>query len=420
MEKVLTNGASVKQRLEKRDGMSMAEFFYPMVQAWDWWHMYETKDIQVQIGGSDQFGNILAGVDAINYIRKTRYNQELRQDEKEMKERERLLKTPMGFTAPLLTTASGEKFGKSAGNAIWLDQEMTSPFDLYQVRPPNVLPNQCADHSAQFFLRTPDADVHRYLKLFTFQPLGTLDEIIKEHEKEPSKRAAQHKLAQEVLHIVHGQEIAMQAAQEHALLFKSRLRPQLAPQREQPSSSTANDSVFTTMDTTIDSNTDGKPQDPSSGLPKYAPQPNSSNMPNPSTTLPISLVYDTPIPKVLYHAGLVTSKSEGHRLCAKGGAYIGSRPDSGGSMNDLVDFLPCLNWKSKETAKYIMDGDLMLIRIGKWKIRVIKIISDDEFERRGLDAPGWKEWKKSVTSGIAQKTPMEEGISENQIHTQQV
>lgn len=96
--------------------------------------MYDTKDIQVQVGGSDQFGNILAGVDAINYIRRTHHDPDKRQkNDEEMKENAALLKKPMGFTVPLLTTPSGEKFGKSAGNAIWLDQEMTSAFDLYQV-----------------------------------------------------------------------------------------------------------------------------------------------------------------------------------------------------------------------------------------------------------------------------------------------
>ena len=128
-----TPGVSVKQRLKNGDGMSVAEFLYPMLQAWDWWYMFETKDIQLQIGGSDQFGNILAGVNAINYIRKTHYDPDIRQDEQEMEKPDWFRKMPMGFTVPLLKTASGEKFGKSAGNAIWLDREMTSPFDLYQV-----------------------------------------------------------------------------------------------------------------------------------------------------------------------------------------------------------------------------------------------------------------------------------------------
>jgi len=127
---------SVKNRIESSEGMSLAEFLYPSLQAWDWWHMYKTKDIQVQVGGSDQFGNILAGVDAINYIRRTHPDPVVRQDESGMKPLEVLVKRPMGFTVPLLTTASGQKFGKSAGNAIWLDGQMTSPFDLYQVNSP--------------------------------------------------------------------------------------------------------------------------------------------------------------------------------------------------------------------------------------------------------------------------------------------
>ena len=123
----------VKNRIKSKEGMSFAEFTYPLLQAWDWWHMYSTKDIQVQVGGSDQFGNILAGIDTINWIRHNHYDPVLLQDENAMKEKEAFLKRPMGFTVPLLTTSSGEKFGKSAGNAVWLDAEMTSPFDLYQV-----------------------------------------------------------------------------------------------------------------------------------------------------------------------------------------------------------------------------------------------------------------------------------------------
>lgn len=113
--------------------MSFAEFTYPLLQSWDWWYMYSTKDIQVQVGGSDQFGNILTGIDAIDYIRFNHFDPDVRQDEKNMQGKERLLTKPMGFTVPLLTAKSGEKFGKSAGNAVWLDPDMTSAFDLYQV-----------------------------------------------------------------------------------------------------------------------------------------------------------------------------------------------------------------------------------------------------------------------------------------------
>ena len=119
----------VRNKMESGEGLSLAEFLYPVLQSMDWWHMYHTKGIQVQIGGSDQFGNIAAGIEAINYINKNHTDPDHRQKEQS------LLNTPMGFTVPLLTTSSGEKFGKSAGNAIWLDKDMTSTFDLYQVTP---------------------------------------------------------------------------------------------------------------------------------------------------------------------------------------------------------------------------------------------------------------------------------------------
>lgn len=119
--------------MKSKEGMSFSEFTYPLLQSWDWWHMYSTKDIQVQVGGSDQFGNILAGIDAINHIRYNHYDPVIRQDDEKLSEKDIFLKRPMGFTVPLLTTSSGEKFGKSEGNALWLDMEMTSAFDLYQV-----------------------------------------------------------------------------------------------------------------------------------------------------------------------------------------------------------------------------------------------------------------------------------------------
>ena len=268
----------------------------------------------------------------------------------------------------------------------------------------------CTDGIFQFFLRTADADVHRYLKLFTFEPLETLKQLMEEHEKDPSKRVAQHKLAREVLHIVHGHEIAAQAEKEHSLLFQSRSRPQIQSPEDQQDTSTRTNTA-----TTPESNPDKKPADYTSQLNKTAPQTSAFNMPNPSTTLPMSLVYDTPISKVLYHAGLVASKSEGHRLCAKGGAYIGSSPGGTGTMSDQIDFSPCLNWQSTETAKYIIDGGLMLLRIGKWKIRVIKIVPDEEFEKQGLDVPGWREWKEEIASGTAKRENMEDGISEDLI-----
>jgi tyrosyl-tRNA synthetase len=128
---------SVKNRLEHGDGMSFAEFAYPLMQGWDWWQMFKTGT-QVQIGGADQFGNILQGAEAVKLTAKkdVPWMQKMDKLFKEEPERNQddVTEWPMGFTTPLLTTTSGEKFGKSAGNAVWLNGDMTSHFDLYQVR----------------------------------------------------------------------------------------------------------------------------------------------------------------------------------------------------------------------------------------------------------------------------------------------
>lgn len=97
------------------------------MQAWDWWVLFQ-KGVQVQVGGSDQFGNILFGMDAVKEISRNTANDQAQNPLKDK------IDMPIGLTTPLLTTSSGEKFGKSAGNAIWLDKDLTSTFELYQVR----------------------------------------------------------------------------------------------------------------------------------------------------------------------------------------------------------------------------------------------------------------------------------------------
>lgn len=119
--------------MEKGDGMSFSEFTYPLLQAWDWWQMYQNNGVQVQIGGSDQYGNIIAGMDAVKYIALNSATNPQHSKWLDKDGRLREDQAPMGLTVPLLTTTSGEKFGKSAGNAIWLDRSMTSSFDLYGV-----------------------------------------------------------------------------------------------------------------------------------------------------------------------------------------------------------------------------------------------------------------------------------------------
>jgi tyrosyl-tRNA synthetase len=113
--------------MESGEGMAISEFSYPLFQAYDWWSMYKNQGVQLQIGGSDQYGNICAGMDAVRHMRKVHgLNIEPEGDDARV--------DTYGLTTPLLTTASGEKFGKSAGNAVWLDRNMLSSFDLYQVR----------------------------------------------------------------------------------------------------------------------------------------------------------------------------------------------------------------------------------------------------------------------------------------------
>jgi tyrosyl-tRNA synthetase len=118
-------------RMESGDGMAISEFCYPLFQGYDWWHMYSTHGVQLQLGGSDQYGNICAGMDAVDHMRK------YHGDENEAQANP--LDATFGLTTPLLTTATGEKFGKSAGNAVWLDRDMLSSFDLYQVSMPCII-----------------------------------------------------------------------------------------------------------------------------------------------------------------------------------------------------------------------------------------------------------------------------------------
>jgi tyrosyl-tRNA synthetase len=138
--------------MDSGEGMAISEFSYPLFQAYDWWHMYKTHGVQLQIGGSDQYGNICAGMDAVGHMRKLSAGQIEDAEEKSRKSRMQKhipdsphrgevesRKGTFGITTPLLTTASGEKFGKSAGNAVWLDKDMMSSFDLYQVCAPTPL-----------------------------------------------------------------------------------------------------------------------------------------------------------------------------------------------------------------------------------------------------------------------------------------
>lgn len=94
---------------------------------------------------------------------------------------------------------------------------------------------------------------------------------------------------------------------------------------------------------------------------------------------------------MLYHAGMVKSRSEGHRLVTNKGVYLGALPSAGGTMGNQLEFSPAFNWQGNEIVKYTIGGDTLIVRVGKWNVKIIKIISDEEYEAQGLTCPGWKE-----------------------------
>lgn len=221
-----------------------------------------------------------------------------------------------------------------------------------------------------------DADVHRYLKLFTFEPLETLESLMEEHQKEPSKRVAQHKLAREVLEIVHGAKVAGETEKQHRSLYRK---------------------GSATIPMTLVEDGASPPEDKTQHINNAAPlskHHHPEDAPFYSLVLPKSLVYDQPISRVLYHAGMVTSRSEAHRRIVQGSVYLGSRPSASGTMGDQLDFSPATNWVGSETQKYIIGGNVLILRVGKWNLKIIKIIPDEQFEAEGLTAPGWKEPKE--------------------------
>ncbi|XP_008299018.1 tyrosine--tRNA ligase, mitochondrial [Stegastes partitus] len=159
---------SVQARLRSTDGMSLTEFTYQVFQAYDFHHLNQIYGCKIQLGGTDQLGNLMSGHEYIHKVT----GEEV-----------------YGLTIPLVTSSVGDKLGKTAGNAVWLNRDKTSPFELYQ-----------------FFVRQPDASVEGYLKLFTFLPLAEVEKLMEQQREDPSKRLAHKRLAAEVTKLVHGKE----------------------------------------------------------------------------------------------------------------------------------------------------------------------------------------------------------------------
>jgi len=176
---VMLQKESVKARLEA--GLSFTEFSYMLLQAYDFLHLFRERQCTLQVGGSDQWGNITAGVDLIRRIENAEAH---------------------GLVAPLVTMASGRKFGKTEEGAIYLDAKRTSPYKFYQ-----------------FWINVDDRDVEPYLKLFTLKSRSEIDELAAQQKREPATRSAQRALAADVTTRVHGADVLQGVQAASAILF---------------------------------------------------------------------------------------------------------------------------------------------------------------------------------------------------------
>ena len=178
---------SVKKRLEGDSGMSFTEFTYQLVQGYDFYWLYKNKNCKLQMGGSDQWGNIVTGTELIR-----------RKDGGEA----------FAFTCPLITKADGGKFGKTEKGNVWLDPAKTSPYQFYQ-----------------FWLNASDEDVKKWIKIFTFLPQEEINKLNTDHDQDPAARILQKKLAEELTCFVHGREEFEKAVETTQKLFANQNAP---------------------------------------------------------------------------------------------------------------------------------------------------------------------------------------------------
>ena len=186
---------SVKRRIESADGITYTEFSYSLLQAYDFLELYDRHGCTLQMGGSDQWGNITAGMDLIRRVRGGKAH---------------------GLVLPLIATASGTKFGKTEAGTIWLDPNLTTPYQFYQ-----------------FWLNVEDADAGKYLRFFTFLDRDQISELEAAGEREPEKRHPQRALAREVTRLVHGDTAVADAEAAAQALFADRVSSLGAAQIEQ-------------------------------------------------------------------------------------------------------------------------------------------------------------------------------------------
>jgi tyrosyl-tRNA synthetase len=237
---------SVKTRMASEQGISYTEFSYMILQATDFLHLFDTYNCTVQVGGTDQWGNLLAGVELIRRTREAHVH---------------------ALTVPLITTSSGAKFGKSEGNAFWLDPAMTTPYEMYQ-----------------YWINTDDRDVAHFLKVFTFLPLDEIAALEREQAAHPERRAAQRVLAFEITRLIHGEATARAVEAASNVLFGA-----------------------------------GVAELTEEGLPHLAGA-------VPTTPIPAGALADgLPLLETLVAAGVQPSKGAARRLIQQGGLYLNDR-----------------------------------------------------------------------------------------------
>jgi len=276
---VMLSKDSVKKRMESDDGMSFTEFCYQILQGYDFLHLHKHYGCALQLGGSDQWGNITAGTELVRRMCGTEV---------------------YGMTFPLVCDSTGKKFGKSEGNAIFLDERKTSYYDFYQ-----------------FFLRAHDADVIRYLKIFTFLPMERIAELEQSVAEAPERREAQQTLAEELTRAVHGEAGLAVARKASQVLFGGSVEGLAAAELE---------TIFANVA---------------------------------SATLAAKEVLGQPVADVLAAAGMFASKGEARRLMQQGGIYVNNQR---------------LNEASRKFSKDdLIEGRLTVLRSGKRNFFLLKV-----------------------------------------------
>ncbi len=277
---------SVRRRLEQEEGISYTEFSYMLLQAYDFLILYDRYNCILQMGGSDQWGNITAGIELIRRLRGGRAH---------------------GLVLPLITSASGRKFGKTESGAIWLDPEMTSPYKFYQ-----------------FWLNTDDRDVVQYLKYFTLLSKERIEELAHAVAIAPEKREAQRTLAREVTRMVHGEDALARAERASMVLFGGSIEGVSAREIAE---------IFEDV--------------PSTEVPKAELEGEG-----------ISLI------ELLVKCGVATSRSDARRLIQGGGIYINNRRitdiERRVSLADSIEGKFVVLRKGKKGYHLVRIGDFMV------------------------------------------------------------